>query len=80
MKEGDILIYVGEDIHDLKRGDKFIFTRATYNPNRLLGGPYMVILQKVPTYEYVQYVVKNSEDFIDIKTFRDQRINKIVRG
>jgi hypothetical protein len=78
MKEGDILIYVGEDIHDLKRGDKFIFTRATYNPNRLLGGPYMVIPRKVPTYEYVQYVVKNSEDFIDIKTFRDQRINTLL--
>lgn len=78
MKEGDILIYVGEDIHDLKRGDKFIFTRATYNPNGLLGGPYMVILRKIPTYEYVQYVVKNSEDFIDIKTFRDQRINTLL--
>jgi len=78
MKEGDILIYVGEDIHDLKRGDKFIFTRATYNPNRLLGGPYMVIPRKVPTYEYVQYVVKNSEDFIDIKTFRDQIINTLL--
>jgi len=78
MKEGDILIYVGEDIHDLKRGDKFIFTRATYNPNRLLGGPYMVIPRKVPTYEYVQYVVKNSEDFIDIKTFRDKIINTLL--
>lgn len=78
MKEGDILIYVGEDTPDLKRGDKVIFTRATYNPNRLIGGPYMVILRKVPTYEYVQYVVKSSEDFIDVTTFRDQRINTLL--
>ena len=78
MKEGYILIYVGEDIPDLKSGDKVIFTGDTWCPNGLLVGPHMISLQKVPTYEYVWYVVKNSEDFIDIKTFRDQRINTLL--
>ena len=86
MNKGDILIYIGKDTFELKKGDRVIFWGYYWNPekwaeNQPDGQDNMLIIIKdiTNTTGIVEQRVKNSKDFIDIKTLRDNKIDNILK-
>jgi len=91
MNKGDILIYIGKDTPEFKKGDRVIFWLYYLNPEKwpqinrdLHNQPEdrdnMLIIIKTSTNinGIVEARVKSSKDFIDIKTLRDNKIDNIL--
>jgi len=85
MNKGDILIYVGEDTPELKGGDRVIFWGYYWNPEKWAENQpgdqdnMLIIKHSTNITGIVEQRVKNSKDFINIKTLRDNKIDNILK-
>ena len=77
MKNGDILIYVGENNKEYKKGNRVEFFKELGqvrlpddDENYLL-----VIINSSPNWWETLFGVVKSSDFVELKTFRAKRIN-----
>jgi len=80
MNKGDILVYVGENNEQYKRGNKVEFSRdlgqvrfPNDNENYLL-----VINKRYPNWWKTEFGIVKSKDFVNLKTLREKRIDEII--
>lgn len=80
MKRGDILIYVGENSKEYKKGNKVEFSkelgqaRLPHDDENYL----LVIIKSSPNLWKTLFGIVKSKDFVDLKTFRNQRIDTLI--
>jgi hypothetical protein len=80
MNKGDILIYVGENNKEYKKGNKVEFSkelgqaRLPYDDENYL----LVIIKSSPNLWKTLFGIVKSKDFVDLKTFRNQRIDTLL--
>jgi len=80
MNKGDILIYLGENNKEYKKGNRVEFfkelgqVRLPHDDENYL----LVIINSSPNWWETLLGIVKSKDFVDLKTFRDQRISSIT--
>ena len=80
MNKGDILIYVGENSKEYKKGNKVEFSkelgqaRLPHDDENYL----LVINKRYPNWWKTEFGIVKSKDFVNLKTLREKRIDEII--